>query len=297
MSVTGSYSICIVNQIVFRTANHSGLPRMARRRKPAKKRRGKGSTDSSSSIHNSVSSEHMEMDNNLQGSDDVDSLNCTVIHLDAEGELRRSRAGTEVVEEGDEDGVEGLLRLPEMTDTSMDSVGQPLRDVMDRLNGVLDREEAWDHPEVEEKDGKSCDQGPQPPAQQPFREDSGGKPPDPAPGETSDAPMVTSPNLLQASPANLCCFTPNSPDAAPTGGGHHDSTEHSKSQTLSGGDEDEGKAKAKAEGQEPNMKNGGEDVQEGGETDKNTFTAEGEEEQLQEDKLSPSESSHPAEFK
>uniref|UniRef100_A0A4W5KZG7 Pleckstrin homology domain containing, family M (with RUN domain) member 2 n=1 Tax=Hucho hucho TaxID=62062 RepID=A0A4W5KZG7_9TELE len=41
-----------------------------------------------------------------------------------------SRRGT-----GEEEESEGLLRLPEMTDTSMDSVGQPLRDVMDRLNG------------------------------------------------------------------------------------------------------------------------------------------------------------------
>lgn len=238
----------------------------------------------------------MEMDNSLQGSDDVDSLNSTVIHVDTEGELRRSRAGTEIVEERDEDEVDSLLRLPEMTDTSMDNVGQPLRDVMDRLNGVLDKEEGWDHP-VEEGNSKGCDQAPEPPAQQPFREDSGGKPPDPAPGGRSCTPLASSPDLLQASPASteLCCFTPNSPDSAPTSGGHHDSTEHSKSQTLSGGHDDEGKAKATA-GQEPNMKKGGEDIQEGKEID-NALTAEEAEEQLQEEKLSPSESSHPAEFK
>ncbi|KAM7404364.1 hypothetical protein PAMP_011716 [Pampus punctatissimus] len=278
------------------TNNELEVIRMARRRKPAKKRRGKGSTDSSGSIHNSVSSEHMEMDNSLQGSDDVDSLNCTEIHLDTEGESRRSRAGTEVVEEADEDGVEGLLRLPEMTDTSMDSVGQPLRDVMDRLNGVLDKEEAWDHPEEGEKNSKGCGRGPEPPAQQPFREDSGGKPPDPVTGETSRTPLATNPNLLQTSPTPTDCFTPSSTDSAPTGGGHHDSTEHSESQTLSGGHEDEGEAKAPA-GQEPNIKNRGEDEQEGEETAENKFTAEEAGEQLQEEKLSPSESSHPAEFK
>ncbi|XP_062283015.1 pleckstrin homology domain-containing family M member 2 [Scomber scombrus] len=294
--VASCYNTVITGDDTESTNNELEVIRMARRRKPAKKRRGKGSTDSSSSIHNSVSSEHMEMDNSLQGSDDVDSLNCTVIHLDTEGELRRSRAGTEVVEEGDEDGLEGLLRLPEMTDTSMDNVGQPLRDVMDRLNGVLDKEEAWDHPEEEEEENsKGCDQRSEPPAQQPFREDSGGKPPDPASRET---PLATSPDILQASPAStdLCCFTPNSPDSAPTGGGHHDSTEHSKSQTLSGGHDDEGKAKAPA-GQESNMKNGGNDVQEGEETDTNALTAEEAEELLQEEKLSPSENSHPAEFK
>ncbi|GLD74757.1 pleckstrin homology domain-containing family M member 2 isoform X1 [Lates japonicus] len=103
------------------TSNELEVIRMARRRKPAKKRRGKGSTDSSSSIHNSISSDHMEMDNSLLALEDVDSLNCTVIQLDGEGELRRSRVGSEAGEEADEDGVEGLLRLPEMTDTSMDS--------------------------------------------------------------------------------------------------------------------------------------------------------------------------------
>ncbi|XP_041801849.1 pleckstrin homology domain-containing family M member 2 isoform X1 [Chelmon rostratus] len=270
--------------------------RMARRRKPAKKRRMKGSTDSSGSIHNSASSEHMDLDNSLLGSEDVDSLNCTVIQLDADAESRRSRVGSEVVEEGDEDGVEGLLRLPEMTDTSMDTVGQPLRDVMDRLNGVLDREGAWEHSEeLGGTNNGGCGQGPEPPAQQPFREDSGGEPPDRAPGETSVSSLATSPNFLQASPAptDLCCFTPISPDSAPSGGGHNDSTEHSQSQTLSGGLEDEGEAKTAA-GQEPDMKTGEEDSEEVQEKDKKALT---EEADLQEEKLSPSESSHPAEFK
>ncbi|GLD45750.1 pleckstrin homology domain-containing family M member 2 isoform X1 [Lates japonicus] len=63
---------------------------MARRRKPAKKRRGKGSTDSSSSIHNSISSDHMEMDNSPWALEDGIWLNCTVIQLDGEG-VERSR--------------------------------------------------------------------------------------------------------------------------------------------------------------------------------------------------------------
>lgn len=251
---------------------------MARRRKPAKKRRGKGSTDSSSSIHNSVSSEHMDLEHSLLTSEDVDSLNGTLIQLDGEEDLRRSRVGSEVVEEGDEDGAEGL-RLPEMTDTSMDTVGQPLRDVMDRLNGALDREE-WD-----KKTNEGCDPGSEPPAQQPFREDSEGKPPDPAPGQTPLSPLDPSLGFLQAShaPADLCCFTPNSPDSSPTGGGHYDSAEHSQSQTLPGGLEDEGEAE-ESSGQEPEMKSGEEDIEEGEETDKNTLTEE-------------AEISHPAEFK
>nr|XP_046252519.1 pleckstrin homology domain-containing family M member 2 isoform X2 [Scatophagus argus] len=275
--------------------NELEVIRMARRRKPAKKRRGKGSTDSSSSIHNSVSSEHMEMDNSLLASEDVDPLNCTVIQLDADAESRRNRVGTEVVDEGDEDGVEGLLRLPEMTDTSMDRVGQPLSDVMDRLNGALDKEEAWERSEKgPEKNSEGCDQGPEPPEKQPFREDSGGEPPDRAPGETSPSPLGTSPNFLQTSSANadLCCFTPFSPDSTPSGGGHYDFTEHGEPQTLSGGPEIEGEAKATA-GQEPDMNAREEDTEGGQATDKSAEEAE----ELQEEMLSPSESSHPAEFK
>ncbi|XP_029291833.1 pleckstrin homology domain-containing family M member 2 isoform X2 [Cottoperca gobio] len=267
------------------TGNELEVIRMARRRRPAKKRRGRGSTDSIGSIHNSVSSEHMEMDSSLVASEDVDSLNGTLICLDAEAELRRSRVGSEVVEEGDEDGVEGLLRLPEMVDTSMDTVGQPLRDVMDRLNGALDREEVWVHREEgEERSSKGFERVPEPPSQQPFREDSEGEPPDPAPGEKSLSPQANSHSFLQASPApaQLCFFTPNSPDSTSTGGGHYDSTEHNQSQTLSGGLDDEGEAKASA-GQEPEMKTYEEGTEEE-ETAKNTITEE-------------ADICHPAEFK
>ncbi|XP_019944955.2 pleckstrin homology domain-containing family M member 2 isoform X1 [Paralichthys olivaceus] len=272
------------------TSNELEVIRMARRRKPAKKRRGKGSTDSSSSIHNSVSSDLMEIDSSLLASEDMDSLNCTLIHPDGEGELSRSRVGSETVDEGDEDGVEGLLRLPEMTDTSMESVGQPLHDVMERLNGALDREGAWEHlEEEEEKNGNGCDQGPEPPTQQPFREDSGGKPPDPVPGET----LATGLNFLQASPSptDICCFTAISPDSAPTGGGHHDSTEHSQSQTLSGCLEDEGEAKAPTE-QELDIKE--ENVKKEHMAN-NSFNVQTK--QRVQEELSPLESSHPAEFR
>ncbi|CAJ1055380.1 pleckstrin homology domain-containing family M member 2 isoform X2 [Xyrichtys novacula] len=273
-------------------SNELEVIRMARRKKPAKKRRGKGSTDSSSSIHNSVSSEHMEIDSSLLASEDAESLTCSAFQLETEGEVRRSRVGSEVVEGGDEDGVEGLLRLPQMTDTSMDSVGQPLRDVMDRLNGALDREEEpWEHLEEEAEGGQNegCDHSTESPPQQPFREDTGGEPPDRAQGETCLSPLATSPNFLQASPAptDLCCFTANSPDSAPTGGSYYDITGHCQSQTLSGGLDDERQGEAPT-GQKPNMTPLGQDTEEGKEADS---------EELQEEKLSPSESSHPAEFK
>ncbi|XP_041655304.1 pleckstrin homology domain-containing family M member 2 isoform X2 [Cheilinus undulatus] len=273
-------------------SNELEVIRMAKRRKPTKKRRGKGSTDSSSSIHNSVSSEHIEIDSSLQASEDVDLSNCSAFQLEAEGDMRRSRVGSEVVEEGDEDGVEGLLRLPKMRDTSMDTVGQPLSDVMDRLNGALDNEEEpWEHLEedVEEKNSEDCNHNAEPPEQQPFREGTGGEPPDRANGETCLSPLAASPNFLQTSPAptDLCCFTANSPDSAPTGGGYYDITEHSQSQTLSGGIDDEKQAEASS-GQKSDMKTQGEETEEGQEAGT---------EELQEEKLSPSESTHPAEFK
>ncbi|XP_061592646.1 pleckstrin homology domain-containing family M member 2 isoform X2 [Cololabis saira] len=270
------------------SSNELEVIRMAKRRKPAKKRRGKGSTESIRSAFNSVSSEHMELDNAALTGEDVDSANSTLVQLDSDGELSRSRIGSEVVEEGDEVGVEDLLRIPEMTDTSMDSVGQPLRDVMNRLNG------AWEHPEEEEKSTVGCDGSSEPPEQQPFREDSGGKPPDPAPGETAGPGRAQSSSVLQTSPtaAELCSVTPNSPDSADTSGGHNDSTEQSQPQALSGGTENEGEGEAPA-GQRPVVKQEGNT----GETRTQTFTHEETKPPLQEEKLSPFEISHPAEFK
>lgn len=216
-------------------------------------------------------------------------MSSTVAQPDSDGELGRSRVGSVIVEEEGEESVEGLLRLPEMTDTSMNSVGQPLRDVMDRLNG------SWENPEAkgaeEEMNSHVADQSSEPPTQQPFREDSEGKPPDPGPGQTCVSPLDQCSNSLQVSavPTDLCCFTPVSPDLAHTSGGHNDSTEQSQSQTLSGSLEDDKEAEA---GQKPHMKEK-DNVQEDPE---NKTTAE-EAEQLQEEMLSPCEMSHPAEFK
>lgn len=257
--------------------------RVARRRKPAKKRRGKGSLDSNSSgLHNSISSEHTELENSLVAADYVDLLNCTVIHVDAEAELARSRLGSECIE-GDEDADEGLLRLPKMADTSMDTVGKPLCDVMDRLNGGLDKEECWEHLEGDEEEEKSDEvfkQLPQPPAQPPFRTDSSGEPPDRALSDTTPTPTATSPDFLQTSPEG--CFTALNPDAASSGGGHHDAAEPGQPKAPSGSPEDEGEAEAAA-GQGSEVKNG--------EVDADASAEEAKE------KLSPSEVSHPAEFK
>lgn len=262
-----------------------------------KKRRGKGSTDSSSSIHNSVSSEPMEIENSPVASEDMNLMNCTVIRADTEAMLRRNKGGSEKVD-GEEDREEGLLRLPELKDRSMDTVGQPLCDVMDRLNGDLDKEEALGHTqEAGEKSQESFNNGTAPPAQQPFREDSQSEPPDRFPGEKTVSPVPPNSDFLQASPAStdVRCFTPFGPEVTSSGGGHNDSTEHGQSQTLSGGLKGAGKAAAAAAGQESDVKDWEQDAEVGRESEENVLTDAGKE--TQEDKLSPSESSHPAEFR
>uniref|UniRef100_A0A4W5M6R7 Pleckstrin homology domain-containing family M member 2 n=1 Tax=Hucho hucho TaxID=62062 RepID=A0A4W5M6R7_9TELE len=157
----------------------------------------------------------------------------------AETVRRRSRRGMGEEEGQEEDESEGLLRLPEMTDTSMDSVGQPLRDVIDRLNGALDGGQSWS---------------------------SSGNP---------EAPPA---------PADFYCFIPHSPDAAATRGGHHDTAGHGQPQALPGGHEDEGEAEAPP-GQDPFLEEAVvvENGLPAGETE--------------EDRLSPTENSHSAEFK
>uniref|UniRef100_A0A8C7UQB7 Pleckstrin homology domain containing, family M (with RUN domain) member 2 n=1 Tax=Oncorhynchus mykiss TaxID=8022 RepID=A0A8C7UQB7_ONCMY len=187
--------------------------------------------------------------------DDMESISNELEVIRMARRRKPSKKRSSRRETGEEEESEGLLRLPEMTDTSMDSVGQPLRDVMDRLNGALDGEKTWGRP---------------PPGQQPFRGDSMGEPPDP---EARDPPLLRpalapSPNFLQAppAPADFYCFTPHSPDAAALRSGHHDTAGHGQSQALLGGHEVEAEAPP---GQDPS---------------------------LEEEELSPTENSHPAEF-
>uniref|UniRef100_A0A8C2G5J0 Pleckstrin homology domain-containing family M member 2 n=1 Tax=Cyprinus carpio TaxID=7962 RepID=A0A8C2G5J0_CYPCA len=145
-------------------------------------------------------------------------------------------------QKGEDEDPEAGLRLPEMTDTSMDSVGEPLRDVMDRLNGSLDGE-SWQRSEGEEEENGICTSHDGLPHQRPFREDSGGEPPDP------------NRSFLQAPlpPADFYCFTSQSPDPAVSCGGHNDSAGNGESQDVPVGDEDEGKAETPAAGQDPSI--------------------------------------------
>ncbi|XP_010153673.1 PREDICTED: pleckstrin homology domain-containing family M member 2, partial [Eurypyga helias] len=104
-----------------------------------------------------------------------------------------------------EEGREGsalsqlALRIPEMKDTSMESVGQPLSKVMDRLNGQLDPR-GWNPPL-------------EPPGQS-FRTGT--------PGETPDGSSSGDFSKGISAPMDFYRFTVESPNAAAAGSGHHD---------------------------------------------------------------------------
>lgn len=104
-------------------------------------------------------------------------------------------------EEGGERAALGplALRIPEMKDTSMESVGQPLSKVMDRLNGQLDPG-GWTAA-LE-------------PPRQPFRTGT--------PGETPDGSSSGDFSEGISAPMDFYRFTVESPNAAAPGGGHHD---------------------------------------------------------------------------
>lgn len=91
------------------------------------------------------------------------------------------------------------LRIPEMKDTSMESVGQPLSKVMDRLNGQLDPG-GWNAPL-------------EPPGQS-FRTGT--------PGETPDGSSSGDFSEGISAPMDFYRFTIESPNTAAPGGGHHD---------------------------------------------------------------------------
>uniref|UniRef100_A0A4W4FXU5 Pleckstrin homology domain-containing family M member 2 n=1 Tax=Electrophorus electricus TaxID=8005 RepID=A0A4W4FXU5_ELEEL len=177
-------------------------------------------------------------------------------------------SGCAGAEEGEE-APQAMLQLPEMTDTSMDSVGEPLQDVMDKLNGALDGKR-WKRCEEEEvaQDGAICT-------------------------STAAQRVAPSPNFLVAhtAPADFYCFTPHSPDAAAQSGGHHDPTGHGQSQAVPGGYENEGEREAVS-----------------AEQDTSSFLELTEEEEQQNGPASsqdeeqggvatPTETSHPAEFR
>ncbi|XP_013990845.1 pleckstrin homology domain-containing family M member 2 isoform X2 [Salmo salar] len=293
------------------TSNELEVIRMARRRKPSKKRCSvKSSTVSGD--QNTVAFEQAEADERAPAGcegPEGDTWSPSVGLLQGSGAETVRRRRRRSSRRGEEEESEGLLRLPEMTDTSMDSVGQPLRDVMDRLNGALDGGKTWGRPAGEEEEGEKTQQSslPRRPSSasleanpQPFRGNSMGEPPDP---EARVPPLLRpalapSPNFLQAppAPADFYCFTPNCPDAAALRSGHHDTAGHGQSQASLGGHEVEAEAPP---GQDPSLEEEESDEEEKDEAVmvENGLAAGETEEEMEEDRFSPTENSHPAEFK
>ncbi|KAL4648373.1 pleckstrin homology domain-containing family M member 2-like isoform X1 [Arapaima gigas] len=210
--------------------------RVARRRKPGKRRRGH-------EVSEPANNQDVILLDHTQGQSLADR---------AEGPTptqgwRVSDKTHESEEDEAEDETEGLLRLPEMTDTSMDSVGQPLREVVDQLNGTLDAE-AWG--QADEGEAAGVAPSTQLLQQQPFQGHIKGEPP--------DRPQAPDPGFLQGLPAsaNFYCFTPHSPDPATSGGGCHDSAGEGQWETSSGSHENEKKDKgqgAKGQASLPNL--------------------------------------------
>ncbi|XP_038603226.1 pleckstrin homology domain-containing family M member 2 [Tachyglossus aculeatus] len=126
------------------------------------------------------------------------------------------------------------LRIPEMKDTSMESVGQPLSKVIDQLNGQLDPR-GW-QPPVE-------------PPDQSFRTRS--------PGETPEGPALCDFSEGIPAPMDFYRFTVESPNAATAGGGDHDPAGPGQPLYVSGGpeaagqEEEGGGGRGAEEGQAP----------------------------------------------
>ncbi|NXN97052.1 PKHM2 protein, partial [Rhinopomastus cyanomelas] len=106
------------------------------------------------------------------------------------------------------------LHIPEMKDMSMESVGQPLSKVMDRLNGQLDPG-GWNAPL-------------EPPGQS-FRTGT--------PGETPDGSSSGDISEGISAPMDFYRFTVESPNTAAPGGGHHDSSGPGQPTHVSGSSE------------------------------------------------------------
>ncbi|KPP58621.1 pleckstrin-like domain-containing family M member 2-like, partial [Scleropages formosus] len=234
------------------TSTELEVIRMARRRKPGKRRHGKTSSkyigrESSVTLPEVSSAPESEESRTKEHSAGMG-------HLLAYGSCGSEADAVVMRAEGmgEEDETEALLRLPEMTDTSMDSVGQPLREVMDQLDGALElSEQVWDR-SISESGDSSTNSGP--PTQQPFQGDPEGEPPDlevqaallpQACALAPDSSFLQSPTTT----ADFYSVAPHGANPASQGGGHNDIAGYGQSQTIPSGYETEGQGEA-PEGQD-----------------------------------------------
>lgn len=121
------------------------------------------------------------------------------------------------VEEKPADLSEPALRLPKMQDTSMESVGQPLTEVIEKLNGQLDPQSWSCNPEATDHSFRTC-----------------------SPGETPGDPRSQDSSKGLQNPMDFYYFTPESPNSLAAGGGDHDSPGQSQPTHVFGGPEDVG---------------------------------------------------------
>ncbi|KAM8927329.1 pleckstrin homology domain-containing family M member 2 isoform 2-T2 [Pelodytes ibericus] len=112
---------------------------------------------------------------------------------------------------------EPTLRLPKMQDTSMECVGKPLSDVIEKLNGQLDPQSWNTHPETTDQSFRTCFPGENPGGLQ-CQDDSEGV----------------------QDPMDYYYFTPESPGPAAAGGGYNDSAGQSQPSHVLSGSEDVG---------------------------------------------------------
>ncbi|NWX87014.1 PKHM2 protein, partial [Nothoprocta ornata] len=184
------------------------------------------------------------------------------------------------------------LRIPEMKDTSMESVGQPLSKVMDRLNGQLDPG-GWSAPL--EHPGQSFRSG--------------------TPGETPDGSSSGDLSEGISAPMDFYRFTVESPNTSASGGGHHDSPGPGQPPHVSGSlaapeQEESGEGEEKAAGAVEDSGRAADEPQVGQtETTNPEVVCELKKEQpspsassaedsgVEEGQGSPSELSHPSEFR
>ncbi|KFV79280.1 Pleckstrin homology domain-containing family M member 2, partial [Struthio camelus australis] len=172
--------------------------RLARRKKAGKKKKAKPEepVNTTAPIAPEASIQQAGGDSGVNGLSDRDDL---------PGDDGLAPPGDEPSLAGPEESSERsalgqlALRIPEMKDTSMESVGQPLSKVMDRLNGQLDPG-SWNAPL-------------EPPGQS-FRTGT--------PGETPDGSSSGDLNEGISAPMDFYRFTIESPNAPASGGGHHD---------------------------------------------------------------------------
>ncbi|XP_064423918.1 pleckstrin homology domain-containing family M member 2 [Latimeria chalumnae] len=136
--------------------------------------------------------------------------------VDEDGNGQNKTGGETRLAEGGQhaDSTQMGLLIPEMKDTSMESVGQPLSEVIDQLNGALDPA-GWklnrEHPD------------------QSFRISPS--------GETPDGTLYRDFGEGFPAPMDFYRFTPESPSASAAGGGDNDPSGTGQSAHVPGGSE------------------------------------------------------------